>query len=230
VPTSGQVQSCVGRCGVRTPFTAEVRAGLTTSQAQAPETMQCQCDDTCSLVGDCCVDLVVACMSGSLMMPPTALYEVMDPFVFEVPAPISILPVPVVETSDNMLYMDGVIDDMVGVVEVEGPSCRGKCGHATPSVQDGDVSATCYCDSSCVLHDDCCSDYTLECAAVVSAWLDTAPMATANAGVSGGESLVDASASCAGRCGDAYDGLHQCYCDDACAGNKDCCPAYGLCT
>jgi hypothetical protein len=226
-----QVHSCVGRCGIRTLFAPETRASLIQSQTWPPALKPCQCDDACTIVGDCCVDLAVVCMQGVVALPPAALYE--NPSDGAMAAPIS-----VAAASPNNAAMGS--DKMGGAKVAIGPSCRGMCGHATPATQ-GESSVTCYCDSSCVLHQDCCGDYQIECFAVMDAWLlDTGPTpskgASKNKGASTGSnmgasfSLNAGISSCVDRCGDAYDGLHQCYCDAGCASNMDCCPDYGVCT
>jgi hypothetical protein len=231
---AAQVHSCTGRCGVRTLFAPETRASLVQSQTWPPALKPCQCDDACTIVGDCCVDLTVVCMQGAVALPPAALYEY--PADGAMVSPISIAQTPAVSPNNAVMGSDTIS----GAEVVTGPSCRGSCGHATPSTQ-GKSSVTCYCDSSCVLHQDCCGDYQIECFAVMDAWLlDTGPTASKGAsnnkgagiGTTTGASIgLNAGiSSCVDRCDDAYDGLHQCYCDAGCVSNMDCCPDYGACT
>ncbi|GMV42762.1 MAG: hypothetical protein AMXMBFR64_44780 [Myxococcales bacterium] len=77
-------------------------------------------------------------------------------------------------------------------------SCAGNCGGSSPS-------GSCYCDSSCSLWGDCCSDYFSVC------------------GGGGGS-------SCVGNCGGSAGG---CWCDSSCVSFGDCCAdacsACGMC-
>ncbi len=84
-------------------------------------------------------------------------------------------------------------------------SCEGACGSSTAiAVGDG---KECYCDVDCVDAQDCCADFAQVCGEP--------------------EPPEPAPGSCAQACGssdpiDVGDGT-QCYCDDFCATNGDCC-------
>jgi hypothetical protein len=105
-------------------------------------------------------------------------------------------------TGDDPTGDDPTDDDPTGDT---GGSCDGYCG--SQSGMDNGDGTSCYCDASCELSGDCCSDYASLCG-------DDPP--------SGG--------SCAGACGsadpiDVGDGT-SCYCDELCASNGDCCADY----
>jgi hypothetical protein len=86
-------------------------------------------------------------------------------------------------------------------------SCAGHCGSTTgvATAEGGE----CYCDPGCTEYGDCCADRESVCD-----------------GDGGGEP-TDGAGTCAGQCGssdpqtDATGG--NCYCDEACTGNGDCC-------
>lgn len=91
----------------------------------------------------------------------------------------------------------------------------------------------CYCESSCVLHDDCCQDYVDECQTLAE------PERPAEVKVEDLSPLLPKEVthhpappgtnSCVGRCDHQYDYAHQCYCDRGCVEHQDCCPDVEVC-
>jgi hypothetical protein len=91
-------------------------------------------------------------------------------------------------------------------------SCAGQCG-SDQGVATAD-GGSCYCDAGCAEYGDCCADKDAACGA-------------------GGEDPAGpagSAPSCSGKCGgsdpQADDSGVNCYCDDACTGNGDCCSDY----
>ena len=73
-------------------------------------------------------------------------------------------------------------------------SCRHQCG--------GQAASTCWCDSLCVLHDDCCGDMAAECPAEHAIGVVAGGDAEAEAG--------DAEAEAGGKCGMGSCGIANC--------------------
>lgn len=106
-------------------------------------------------------------------------------------------------------------------------SCVGSCGAIAPS--------GCWCDTSCVVSGDCCSDRSNVCGGAPAppprqqaAAAPPPPPATATAAAAAAVPLSSSSTkgSCqgSGRCGHA--GSSSCYCDAPCSTNGDCCADY----
>ncbi|XP_038059106.1 uncharacterized protein LOC119730336 isoform X2 [Patiria miniata] len=102
--------------------------------------------------------------------------------------------------------------------KTSGPgSCAGGC--------DSGYLGSCYCDSVCMKHDDCCGDYSFYCS-------NTRPMGT-NTGQSveptwtaSVSNKTSGPGSCAGGCDSGYHG--SCYCDSVCMKHNDCCGDYSF--
>ncbi|MEM6996334.1 MAG: M12 family metallopeptidase [Myxococcota bacterium] len=94
--------------------------------------------------------------------------------------------------------------------EAEPGSCSGNCGSADAiTAADG---SNCYCDTGCKEYGDCCKDKEDVCGAAPE------------------EPKPDKPATCEGHCGKTTgvpdaDGK-ECYCDEVCTGNGDCCSDY----
>jgi hypothetical protein len=95
-------------------------------------------------------------------------------------------------------------------------SCQNQCGSAAgvATAEGGE----CYCDAGCVEYGDCCGDQAAVCGA-----------GNGN-GDGNGDANNGGAPSCSGQCGQATGQAdangQECYCDELCTGNGDCCGDY----
>lgn len=94
-------------------------------------------------------------------------------------------------------------------------SCENRCASSDPV--DAGAGNSCYCDAGCVEYGDCCSDRPMHCG-------DGGDNGN---GDDNGNDGDQGAPSCSGRCGsaEAQSGADnvECYCDELCTDNKDCC-------
>lgn len=105
----------------------------------------------------------------------------------------------------------------------EGPTNPGSCENACGSQ---DTQAACYCDAGCQAYDDCCPDYADFCEAPEDDG-ETPEEPTDDGEMpepDDGEPPAPMGGSCVGQCNGGSDG--DCFCDDQCEANGDCCDDY----
>lgn len=96
-------------------------------------------------------------------------------------------------------------------------SCENRCSSEDAVPMDG--GGTCFCDAGCTEYGDCCGDREMHCGGDAPSPDDADDDADADAD--------DAAGTCAGSCGsDAAQQTgtgQECYCDELCTNNGDCC-------
>lgn len=190
----------------------------------ASQNGECYCDDQCDSNGDCCSDYASSCASGgsdgdsdSGGDTPAPADSCAGNCGGEAPGGNCFCDSTCAEYGDCCGDYNAVCDgssdsgdsgDGDSGDEPDPPaagSCSSACG--------GQGSGDCYCDAECSSNGDCCSDYAAQCGGSGDSGDEPDP-----------EPDPPAGGSCEDACGGAGSG--ECYCDDTCVDNGDCCADY----